>query len=160
MAHPNGALVPAEEPAVAAARAAHLAAFGAVLPASGVPAAPSAYSGPLNLSSQLVAHPNGALVPLDEPAVTAARAAHLQAHAAYVPAAAPVPVAAPAPVYHAPAPVQATAYSAFAPVQATAYSAPAPQLVFHPNGAVVPADEPAVAAARAAHLAALATSGH
>ena len=134
---------------MAAARAAHLAAFGAVLPASGVPAAPSAYSGPLNLSSQLVAHPNGALVPLDEPAVTAARAAHLQAHAAYVPAAAPVPVAVPAPVYHAPA-----------PVQATAYSAPAPQLVFHPNGAVVPADEPAVAAARAAHLAALATSGH
>ena len=132
---------------MAAARAAHLAAFGAVPPAAAVPAAASPYSGPLNLSSQLVAHPNGALVPLDEPAVTAARAAHLQAHAAYGPA--PVPVAGPAPVYHAPA-----------PVQATAYTAPAPQLVFHPNGAVVPADEPAVAAARAAHLAALASSGH
>ena len=35
-----------------------------------------------------------------------------------------------------------------------------PHLVAHPNGAVVPVDEPAVVAARAAHLAALAQSGH
>merc|ERR1712055_556216 len=35
------------------------------------------YAGPLNLNTQLIAHPNGAVVPLDEPAVAAARAAHL-----------------------------------------------------------------------------------
>merc|ERR1711862_477263 len=31
---------------------------------------------------QLIAHPNGAVVPLDEPAVAAARAAHLDTQAA------------------------------------------------------------------------------
>jgi len=42
------------------------------------------YSGPLNLDTQLVAdmvwlvaHPNGAVVPVDEPTVAAARADHL-----------------------------------------------------------------------------------
>merc|ERR1711875_152898 len=35
------------------------------------------YAGPLNLNTQLIAHPNGAVVPLDEPAVAAARADHL-----------------------------------------------------------------------------------
>merc|ERR1712013_735247 len=61
VAHPNGAVVPADEPAVAAARANHLAAKGAVAAAHGV-----AHLG-------LVAHPNGAVVPVDEPAVAAAR---------------------------------------------------------------------------------------
>ena len=37
------------------------------------------YAGPLNLNTQLVAHPNGAVVPADEPAVAAARADHLAA---------------------------------------------------------------------------------
>merc|ERR1711872_658798 len=32
------------------------------------------YGSPLNLNAQLVAHPNGAVVPADEPAVAAARA--------------------------------------------------------------------------------------
>ena len=91
------------------------------------------YSGPLNLNTQLVAHPNGAVVPADEPAVVAARADHLAAKGVLVHAA-PVPAA------HAVAPV------------AVAHAA----LVAHPNGAVVPVDEPAVAAARAEHLAALA----
>merc|ERR1712025_557825 len=77
--HPNGAVTPVDEPAVAAARAEHLATkFGAaplVAPSSplavvGTPvayaAAPAAYAptfgyaGPLNLNTQLVAHPNGA----------------------------------------------------------------------------------------------------
>merc|ERR1712121_344506 len=40
------------------------------------------YAGPLNLNTQLIAHPNGAVVPLDEPAVAAARAAHLDTQAA------------------------------------------------------------------------------
>merc|ERR1719228_1800192 len=114
--YPNGAKVPADEPAVAAARAAHLnakAGAGASAPAgSGY-----GYSGPLNMNNKLVDYPNGAKVPADEPAVAAARAEHLNRKATI------------------------------------AASAPR-ALVSHANGAVVPADEPAVAAARAAHLSA------
>merc|ERR1719167_2060252 len=82
VAHPNGAVVPADEPAVAAARADHLAAKGVVAYAPAVHAAIPAvahagYAGPLNLNTHLVAHPNGAVVPADEPAVVAARADHL-----------------------------------------------------------------------------------
>merc|ERR1711862_50846 len=136
--HPNGAVTPVDEPAVAAARADHLATkFGAGLGYAGYAAgyaagygagygyaAPVAtgyagygagngyaglgyagyapgytagygysgyapayagaygYAGPLNLNTQLIAHPNGAVVPLDEPAVAAARAAHLDTQAA------------------------------------------------------------------------------
>merc|ERR1712119_278184 len=51
------------------------------------------YAGPLNLNTQLIAHPNGAVVPLDEPAVAAARADHLAskgvAYAGAAPAIAP-----------------------------------------------------------------------
>eukprot|EP00091_Calanus_sinicus_P001548 TRINITY_DN1155_c0_g1_i11.p2 TRINITY_DN1155_c0_g1~~TRINITY_DN1155_c0_g1_i11.p2 ORF type:complete len:130 (-),score=62.00 TRINITY_DN1155_c0_g1_i11:125-514(-) len=105
-AHPNGAVTPIDEPAVAAARADHLATkfgagvgyagYGAGLGYAGVASgyaaaaplvasAPYAavgygYAGPLNLNTQLVAHPNGAVVPVDEPAVAAARADHLAAH--------------------------------------------------------------------------------
>merc|ERR1719187_3063613 len=137
--HPNGAVTPVDEPAVAAARADHLAtkfgaglgyagyapgyaagygyagygglgyagyaaaapvvaaapvatgyagyapAFAAVAAVPAVAAAPVAavgygYAGPLNLNTHLVAHPNGAVVPVDEPAVAAARADHLAAH--------------------------------------------------------------------------------
>merc|ERR1711879_682958 len=111
---PNGAVVPVDEPAVAAARADHLALKGAIAPVDAVaPAvagpvayagyapyaagyapyaagyapyaagyagyAPYAYgyAGPLNLNTQLIAHPNGAVVPVDEPTVAAARADHL-----------------------------------------------------------------------------------
>merc|ERR1712117_812449 len=102
---PNGAVVPVDEPAVAAARADHLALKGAIAPvgyaaapaavgyagyaAAPVAAAPVAYAGysgyapacgyagSLNLNTQLIAHPNGAVVPVDEPAVAAARADHL-----------------------------------------------------------------------------------
>merc|ERR1711942_624801 len=114
--HPNGAVTPVDEPAVAAARADHLATkFGAGLGYAGyapgyaagydyagyaagygagygyaglgyagyapgytagygysgyAPAYAGAYgyAGPLNLNTQLIAHPNGAVVPLDEPA--------------------------------------------------------------------------------------------
>merc|ERR1712002_1338155 len=156
--HPNGAVVPVDEPAVAAARADHLGALAAtngavighaVAAVPAVAAAPVAYAaapaiaaapvvahgyaGPLNLNTHLVGHPNGAVVPADEPAVFAARGG--QVHAAPVVAA---PVAA--------APV----------VAAAGYAGPlnlnVQPLVAHPNGAVTPADEPAVAAARAAHL--------
>jgi len=150
IAHPNGAVVPLDEPAVAAARAAHLdtqaaeyAASAPVIAAApaldalpAVAAAPVAavgygYAGPLNLNTQLVAHPNGAVVPLDEPAVAAARADHLATKGVY-----------------------GGVYAAAGPVAYAAGYAPYAGLVAHPNGAVVPVDEPAVAAARADHLAA------
>jgi len=156
IAHPNGAVVPLDEPAVAAARAAHLDTQAAEYAASApivaaaplvasapaiaaVPAAPIAqvaavgygYAGPLNLNTQLVAHPNGAVVPVDEPAVAAARADHLATKGVY-----------------------GGVYAAAGPVAYAAGYAPYAGLVAHPNGAVVPVDEPAVAAARADHLAA------
>merc|ERR1719356_139492 len=112
--HPNGAVVPVDEPAVAAARADHFAAGGGrgALGYAGVgyaaaPAAPVAvaaapvyaagygYSGPLNLNTHLVGHPNGAVVPIDEPAVAAARADHLAARDSQYAAISPVAVAAP-----------------------------------------------------------------
>jgi len=144
IAHPNGAVVPLDEPAVAAARADHLASKGVAYAAAApvvaavpaVAAAPVAavgygYAGPLNLNTQLVAHPNGAVVPLDEPAVAAARADHLATKGVY-----------------------GGVYAAAGPVAYAAGYAPYAGLVAHPNGAVVPVDEPAVAAARADHLAA------
>merc|ERR1719430_569680 len=74
--YPNGAKVPADEPAVAAARAAHLNAKAGA--AASAPAGSGyGYSGPLNMNNKLVDYPNGAKVPADEPAVAAARAAHL-----------------------------------------------------------------------------------
>merc|ERR1712183_719787 len=105
--HPNGAVTPIDEPAVAAARADHLATkFGTGLGYAGyapgyaagygagygyaatapVPtgyAGAYGYAGPLNLNTQLIAHPNGAVVPLDEPAVAAARADHLATKGVY-----------------------------------------------------------------------------
>merc|ERR1711976_261104 len=182
VSHPNGAVVPVDEPAVAAARADHLNALGAVAApvahaayaaapvahaaytAAPVAAAPAAYhteyAGPLNLNTQLVAHPNGAVVPADEPAVVAARADHLASKGAVAyaaPAVHAAPVVTPA-VHAAPAPAVHAAYAAVPAVPAVA---PAHYgLVAHPNGAVVPADEPAVVEARAAHLNALAHAGH
>merc|ERR1719480_88362 len=112
---------------------------------------------PFNLNTQLIAHPNGAVVPVDEPAVAAARADPLavkgQAYA-YAPAfsyaAAPVVAAAPA--------IAAAPVAVAAPVAPVNYGYAGPlnlntQLIAHPNGAIVPVDEPAVAAARADHLA-------
>merc|ERR1711962_1658996 len=129
----------------------------------------------------LQSHPNGAVTPIDEPAVAAARADHLATKfGAYAPGyaygagsgygydsgygyAAAAPVIAAAPAVAAYAYDAAPAVAAVAPVVAAAqavapyaYSGPLhiPTLVAHPNGAVTPADEPAVAAARADHLAA------
>merc|ERR1712098_401883 len=164
--HPNGAVFPVDEPAVAAARADHLGALAAtngavighaVAAVPAVAAAPVAYAaapaiaaaapvvahgyaGPLNLNTHLVGHPNGAVVPADEPAVAAARADHFAAGGGQV---------------HA-APVVAAPVAAAPVVAAAGYAGPlnlnVQPLVAHPNGAVTPADEPAVAAARAAHL--------
>ena len=144
--------VTADEPAVVAARAEHLAAKGAV--AYAAPAVHAAH-----VAAPAVAHAAA-------PAVHAAYAAAPAVHAAY---------AAPAVAHAAHVAAPAAAYAAVPAVPA----APAHYgLVAHPNGgryhrniitsilslsvsaAVVPVDEPAVASARAAHLAALAQAGH
>merc|ERR1711946_114802 len=99
------------------------------------------YAGPLNLNTHLVAHPNGAVVPADEPAVAAARADHFAAQGAAFAAAGPVVAAAP---LVAAGPVAAVGYAgAYAP--GYGYAGPLnlnTHLVAPPNGAVVPADEP------------------
>merc|ERR1711931_293029 len=130
--YPNGAVVPADEPAVAAAKAAHLAAGGAVFAHAGLPYAgyPYAHAAYPYRPAALVAHPNGAVVPVDEPAVAAAKADHFAAHGIVAPYAA-LP-------YHA----------------GVAYAG----LVAHPNGAVVPVEPADVVAARAEHLAAHASA--
>merc|ERR1711926_63277 len=98
--HPNGAVVPADEPAVAHARAAHLATKGAVYgyPYAYAGAYPYAYAGAYPYAygaaypyayagaypyayAGLVAHPNGAVVPVEPADAVAARAEHLAAHA-------------------------------------------------------------------------------
>ena len=80
----------------------------------------------------LQSFPNGAVVPVDEPDVNAARADHLATKGVvggvYAGAAAPA-------------------------VYGAGYASGFYGLVAHPHGAVVPVDEPAVAAARADHLA-------
>merc|ERR1711892_779507 len=74
--------------------------------------APYGYNGPLNLNAHLVAHPNGAVVPLDEPAVAAARADHLASKGIAYAAAAPV-IAAPA--------IAGLGYAGYAPGYAAGY---------------------------------------
>ena len=71
VAYTNGAVVPADTPAVAKARADFAAAGGVV--ANNV-----AYPGFWPYGG-LVAHPNGAVVPAEPADIVAARAAHLQA---------------------------------------------------------------------------------
>merc|ERR1712038_2244716 len=61
------------------------------------------YSGPLAGVFPLIAHPNGAVVPVDEPAVAAARADHLANFAV-------------APIAHAVAPVASIAHGVASPV--------------------------------------------
>merc|ERR1712198_292199 len=148
--HPNGAVVPADEPAVALARAAHLStkgfaypyAFGGAYPYAfgGAYAHPYAYGAlpyaygayaahpyAYGYPHALVAHANGAVVPADEPAVLAAKADHFAAHGY----------------------PYAGVYTGL-PYAGLTYAG----LVAHPNGAVVPVEPADVVAARADHLAA------
>merc|ERR1719419_29923 len=75
----------AAAPAIVATPA--IAAAPVIAAAPAISAAPvvgyAGYAGPLNLNTQLVAHPNGAVVPVDEPAVAAARADHLATKGVY-----------------------------------------------------------------------------
>ena len=94
--HANGAVVPADTPEVHAAKVAHAAAGGAVHHALGPYAYAAGYHGyaagypyayhhgvvPVHAGfAGLVAHPNGAVVPVEPADVVAAREAHLAAHA-------------------------------------------------------------------------------
>jgi len=185
VAHPNGAVTPADEPAVVAARADHLAAKGAAFHAAiasgpGFVAGPAVapvglgyagpiargpYVGPLAGVPALVAHPNGAVTPADEPAVVAARADHfaakgvaLNAAIASGPGYIAGPAIAPVGLGYA-GPIAAGPVGYAGPIGYAGPLASVPALVAHPNGAVVPADEPAVVAARADHLAAKGTLG-
>jgi len=161
VSYPNGAVVPQDEPEVAAARAKILALLaeetniaqqgqtntnptygpdyrlpvhhnhqGLGLQQAG---GPPRYKGELNLNVELVSHPNGALVPADEPAVVvvAARANHLAA------------------------PGHTLLKDAlFAALNGHSVKHQQdPGLVKHPNGAIVPVESQDVRAARAAHLA-------
>merc|ERR1712168_491223 len=77
--YPNGAVVPADTADVQLAKAAHLAAKGAVpVAAYAAGAYPYAYGAYPYAAAYnyggLVAHPNGAVVPVDEPTVAAAKA--------------------------------------------------------------------------------------
>merc|ERR1712012_1038115 len=138
--YPNGAVVPADEPAVAAAKAQFAAAGGVVNPVlayagypylAGYPYA-AAYGYPYG---GLVAHPNGAVVPVDEPAVAAAKAEFAAAGGVV-------------------APSGALAYAGLPYVAGLPYAG----LVAPPNGAVVPVEPADVVAARAEHLAAHASA--
>jgi len=85
VAYANGAVAPVKTPEVLAAEQAHFAAHGIA------PVAPAAYAGhaygyaagyPYFAHAGLVAHPNGAVVPVEPLDVIQAREAHLAAHAA------------------------------------------------------------------------------
>eukprot|EP00096_Caligus_rogercresseyi_P001721 TRINITY_DN128_c0_g1_i17.p1 TRINITY_DN128_c0_g1~~TRINITY_DN128_c0_g1_i17.p1 ORF type:complete len:203 (-),score=41.78 TRINITY_DN128_c0_g1_i17:168-776(-) len=178
VSHPNGAVVPADTPAVAHAKAQHFAAKG--YPHGGVYAhgpAPYAHGyahGPAPYAHgyahaaapaypqagylPLVAHPNGAVTPADTPEVAAAKAAHVAAggSAHY---AAGYPYAAHHGLAHHGVAHHGLAHHGLAH-HGLAHHGPAPYvagyhgLVAHPNGAVVPVEAPENQAARAAHFAA------
>merc|ERR1719206_552957 len=115
----------------AASSAAPAAAAPAPAPSAAAPSSRPMYAGALNLNKNFVDYPNGAKVPAEEPAVAAARAAHLSATAGAAAASAPT---------------AASGYGYSGSLNMNT------RLVDYPNGAKVPADEPTVAAARAAHL--------
>jgi hypothetical protein len=171
VAYPNGAVAPVETPAVLAAKAEHFAAKGLAAPlayagaygaypyAAGYGYAAGAYPYAAGYGypyaagfNGLIANPDGTVVPIDEPAVAQAKAEHLATKFG-VPAA---PIAAVAPAAVAVPAVYAGAYNgAYGYAAGYGYGvAPYAGLVAHPNGAVVPIDEPAVQAAKAEHFAA------
>ena len=167
VSYPNGAIVPQDEPEVVAARAkilALLAEKGQTSTIDGVKVDPiygadyrhpvhhnhqvigpqpggSRYKGELNLNVELVSHPNGARVPADEPAVLAARASHLAAPGHLVTDG----------LFRALNGHSVKHGHGFVNLQQDVTGRP--NLVKHPNGAIVPVETEDVRAARAAHLA-------
>merc|ERR1719495_1905431 len=104
-----------------------------------VPAVHAGYHGPIHIP-HLVAHPNGAVTPVDEPAVAAARADHLAAHGGHAGHAA----------YAAPAHAGHAAYAA--PVHAGHHASVVSHHAGHPASVVGNhAGHPAYAAVPAHH---------
>jgi len=154
--HPNGAVVPSEEAAVLVARAHHQAAIEAKTVDDYSAAIKAAHAAQLVNTGvfpqvgdaaaflnnfNLIYYPNGAVVPSEGAAILAARAKHFAAINA-------------AKMDHL-----ANNYLAKPQGQAVAdnlLKSPS-NLVFHPNGAVVPSEDAAILAARAHNLAAQAT---
>ena len=183
VSYPNGAVVPQDEPEVAAARAKILALLAEetntallaeetntaqegqtnsdqyrVDPTYGVDyrhpvhhnhqgmgpqVGGPRYKGELNLNVELVSHPNGALVPADEPAVLAARASHLASPGHSLVKDGILGALNGRSVKHGHGLVN----------HQQDLVNQRPGLVKHPNGAIVPVESPDVIAARAAHLA-------
>jgi len=153
MSHPNGAVVPSEEAAVLAARAHHQAAIEAKTVDDYSAAIKAAHAAQLVNTGvfpqvgdaaaflnnfNLVSYPNGAVVPSEGAAILADRAKHFAAiNAANMDQLAKNNLAKPM--------GQALANSLV--------DFPS-NLVFHPNGAVVPSEDAAILAARAHNLAA------
>merc|ERR1711970_904049 len=137
--HPNGAVVPADTPAIATAKANFAHVGGNVNPkAAMVPAhSKKVYSGPMAVPGPMVTHANGAVVPSDTPSVVTAKAKFHHAGGNIKPAKASF--------HHAGGNINSMA--GVAPVSSKkVYSGP---MVTHSNGAVVSADTPAIATARA-----------
>merc|ERR1719187_786096 len=151
--HSNGAVVPKDTPAIATAKANFHQAGGNIKPAkatfhhaggnvnpmAGVFPAHSkkVYSGPMAVPGPMVTHPNGAVVPEDTPAIASAKANFHHAGGNIKPAKATF--------HHAGGNVNSMA--GVVPAHSkNVYSGP---MVTHENGAVVPADSPSVAAAKA-----------
>ncbi|CAB4064124.1 unnamed protein product [Lepeophtheirus salmonis] len=173
VSHPNGAVVPADTPAIAHAKAQHFAAKGhahggayAHGPVHGHAhhAAPhghgyahGAAAYPAAGYTPLVSHPNGAITPADTPDVAAAKAAHVAAGGAGHYAAGYPYAHGPAHhgaahhglAHHGPAHHGAAHFG-----QHGGYAGGYNGLVAHPNGAVVPVESPENQAARAHHFAA------
>merc|ERR1712088_921431 len=78
--YPNGAQVPVDTAEVQAAKVAHAAAGGLIHPVA-YAGYPYAYAYHAGVPGGLVAHANGAVVPVEPADVQAARAEHLAAHA-------------------------------------------------------------------------------
>merc|ERR1711872_928231 len=140
-----GAVVPADTPAIATAKATFHHAGGNVNPMAGVFPTHSkkVYSGPMAVPGPMVTHSNGAVVPADTPSVATARANFHQAGGKIKPAKAAF--------HHTGGHVNPMVGMVPAPpkkVYSGPMAVPGP-MVTHPNGAVVPEDTPAIATAKA-----------
>merc|ERR1719244_2434690 len=157
--HSNGAVVPKDTPSVATARANFHQAGGKIKPAKAafhhtgghvnsmvgmVPAPPKkVYSGPMAVPGPMVTHPNGAVVPEDTPAIATTKANFHQAGGNIKPAKA---------IFHHAGgnvnPMVGMVPAHSKKVYSGPMAVPGP-IVTHENGAVVPADTPSVASAKA-----------
>merc|ERR1719187_70720 len=157
--HENGAVVPADTPSVATAKAKFHHAGGNIKPAKAIfhhaggnanpmggmtPAhSKKAYSGPMAVPGPMVTHENGAVVPADTPSVAASKAKFHHAGGNTKPAKDTFHHAG-GNVNHMVGMIPAHSKKVYSGPMAV----PGP-MVTHENGAVVPADTPSVATARA-----------